>query len=314
MPKATKFVFPALIAMLLLAARALFAADEVTVATPVFSPSSGICCSIQTVKIADTTPNAAIYYTTNGETPSILSTRYSAPIAVSKTTTIQAIARTSGNATSAVASATYTFPDLEWVLRRLDGAAANFHSTSADFEFDSIQTDPIYDKDVQKGTVFYERKGTAFQMAAHISEINGKPALKVYTYSTGVFRLFEPGVNQVTTYSKLNKYESYLMLGFGASGKDLQKKWEIKYLGCETLDGVKTAKLELIAKDPEIRKTLPKVTVWIDPERGVSLKQIFDEGPGQYRVSVYFNIKVNQALPTDAFTLKTNKQTVQVNR
>ncbi len=314
MHKATKFVFFALIAMILLAARALFAADEVTVATPVFSLSGGICCSVQTVKIADTTPNAAIYYTTNGETPTTMSTKYSAPIAVSKTTTILAIARTSGNASSAVASATYTFPDLEWVLRRLDSTAANFHSTSADFEFDTIQTDPIYDKDVQKGTVYYERNGSAFQMAAHIREINGKPAVKVYTYSNGVFRLFESSINQVTTYSKLNKYESYLMLGFGASGKDLQKKWEIKYLGCETLDGVKVAKLELVPKDPEIKKSLPKVTVWVDSERGVSLKQIFDEGPGQYRVSVYFNIKVNQGLPADAFTLKTNKQTVLVNR
>jgi outer membrane lipoprotein-sorting protein len=202
----------------------------------------------------------------------------------------------------------------EKVLRHLDEAAKNFHSTEADFEFDTVQTDPVYDKDVQKGTVYYERKGAAFQMAAHISEINGKPAPKIYTYSNGVFRLFESTVNQVTTYSKLNKYESYLMLGFGASGKDLEEKWEITYLASETLDGVKVAKLELVAKDPEIRKNLPKVTVWVDPERGVSLKQIFDEGPGQYRVSVYFNIKVNQPLPNDAFTLKTNKQTVYVSR
>jgi len=202
----------------------------------------------------------------------------------------------------------------EKVLRHLDEAAKNFHSTEADFEFDTVQTDPVYDKDVQKGTVYYERKGAAFQMAAHISEINGKPAPKIYTYSNGVFRLFESTVNQVTTYSKLNKYESYLMLGFGASGKDLEEKWEITYLASETLDGVKVAKLELVAKDPEIRKNLPKVTVWVDPERGVSLKQIFDEGPGQYRVSVYFNIKVNQPLPNDAFTLKTNKQAVYVSR
>jgi outer membrane lipoprotein-sorting protein len=226
---------------------------------------------------------------------------------------------------SYAAPATPNEKEKDKVLRRLDEAAKNFHSTEADFEFDTIQTDPIYDKDVQKGTVYYERKGTAFQMAAHINtingkplEINGKPAPKVYTYSSGIFRLFEPGLNQVTTFSKLNKYESYLMLGFGASGKDLEEKWDIKYLGQDTLMegkvGVKTEMLELVAKDPEIRKSLPKVTVWIDPERGVSLKQIFDEGPGQYRVSLYFNIKVNQPLPADAFTLKTNKQTVYVSR
>jgi outer membrane lipoprotein-sorting protein len=198
------------------------------------------------------------------------------------------------------------------VLRKLDVAAKNFHSASADFQFDSIETDPVYDKDIQKGTVFYERKDKAFQMAAHI-EHNGKPSFKVYSYSGGVFKLYETASNQLTTFNKVSQFESYLMLGFGASGKDLEQKWEIKYLGSESLlDGktsVKTEKLELVAKDPEVQKKIRKVTLWIDPERGVSMKQIFDQGPTNYRVSVYFNFKVNQPLPADAFTLATNKKT-----
>ena len=200
------------------------------------------------------------------------------------------------------------------VLRQLDAAAASFHSTSADFEFDSVETDPIPDKDVQKGTVYYERKGTAFKMAAHIREVNGKPAVKVYTYADGQFKLFEGAIDQVTTFAKASKFESYLMLGFGASGKDLAAKWEITYAGSETLGGVKADKLVLVAKDPEVRKNLPKVTLWVDPDRGVSLKQVFDEGPGQYRVSVYFNIKTNQPLPPDAFTFTTDSKTQYVNR
>jgi outer membrane lipoprotein-sorting protein len=200
------------------------------------------------------------------------------------------------------------------VLRRLDAAAANFHSTSADFEFDSITTDPIPDKDVQKGTVYYERNGKAFQMAAHIETENGRPEPKIYGIFAGVVKLYEKLTNQVTTFSKLGQFESWFMLGFGASGKDLEAKWEITYLGPETLDGIKTEKLELVARDPAVKKNLPKVTVWMDTERGVSLKQVFDEGPGQKRVCVYFNIKVNQPLPKDAFTFKTDKQTVYMNR
>jgi outer membrane lipoprotein-sorting protein len=200
------------------------------------------------------------------------------------------------------------------VLRRLDVAAANFHSTSADFEFDSVETDPIPYKDVQKGTVFYERKNSAFQMAAHIRELNGKISSKVYSYTSGVLKLYEKLTNQVTRFSKASQYESYLMLGFGASGKDLEQKWEIKYLGPETLDGVRTEKLELVARDATVRKNIPKVTIWVDTGRAVSLKQVFDEGPGQYRVCFYFNIKTNQPLPADAFAFKTDKQTVLVDR
>ncbi|MGB8258978.1 MAG: outer membrane lipoprotein-sorting protein [Terracidiphilus sp.] len=204
--------------------------------------------------------------------------------------------------------------DLDKVLRRLDAAAQNFHSTQADFQFDSVTTDPVPDRDVQKGVVYYERKGAEFKMAAHIREINGKAVPKIYVYSGGTVRLYEKLVNQVTTLSKLSQYESWFMLGFGASGKELAEKWEIKYLGTEVLDGQKTDKLELVAKDPAIRKNIPKVTVWIDTETGVSRKQVFDEGGGQYRVSVYFNIKVNQPLPADAFVLKTDAKTTYVSR
>jgi outer membrane lipoprotein-sorting protein len=202
----------------------------------------------------------------------------------------------------------------ERVLRRLDAAAANFRSTSASFEFDSVETDPVPDKDVQKGTVYYERKGAAFQMGVHIREANGKPVPKVYTVSGGVFKLYEPLIDQVTTSNKVSKYESYLQMGFGASGRELEQKWEIKYLGPETLDGVKTERLELTPKDPDVRKNLSKAEIWVDLERGVSLKQILYFGPSEYKVCVYFDIRVNQPLPADAFTFKTGKKTQFVDR
>jgi len=46
----------------------------------------------------------------------------------------------------------------------------------------------------------------------------------------------------------------------------------------------------------------------------VSLKQIFTFSPTEYKVCVYFNIKTNQSLPGNAFTLDTDRQTVTVNR
>ena len=199
--------------------------------------------------------------------------------------------------------------DLGRVLKELDKSAANFHSTTADFEFDTIQTDPFPDKDVQKGTAYYERKGATFSMAAHIDEINGKPVPKIYTFIGGQFKLDDVTANQVISYQRATAYESYVMLGFGASGKELADKWNIKYLGQEVVDGTKTDKLELIAKDPNVLRLFPKVTIWMDTERAVSLRQIFDEGAGTSRTCTYSHIKTNVELPKDAFTLKTNKQT-----
>jgi outer membrane lipoprotein-sorting protein len=206
-------------------------------------------------------------------------------------------------------------PDpLKGVLQRIDAAAANFRSTSADVEFDNIQQDPIYNKDVDKGTVYYQRKGTSFQMAAHIETENGRPLPKVYVYSGGTVKLYEKLIDQVTTLNKFAQYQSWFELGFGASGKELDKKWDIKYLGPETIDGIKAEKLELVPKDPAIRKNVPKVTVWMDADRAVSIKQVFDQGQGQSHTCLYSNIKVNQSLPADAFTLKTDSKTQFVNR
>ena len=77
-------------------------------ATPTFSVPAGTYSTAQSVTISDTTPNATIYYTTNGTTPTVSSTKYTGAITVSSTETLEAIATASGYSTSAVASATYT--------------------------------------------------------------------------------------------------------------------------------------------------------------------------------------------------------------
>jgi hypothetical protein len=79
-----------------------------TLSPPSFSPASGNYASAQFVILTDPTSGASIYYTTDGSTPTTNSTRYTGPINVSATTTINAIAAASGYTTSAVASAAYT--------------------------------------------------------------------------------------------------------------------------------------------------------------------------------------------------------------
>ena len=77
-------------------------------ATPVFSLVSGTYSSTQNVAISDATPGAAIYYTTNGTTPTTASTLYVGAITVSSSETIKAIAVAPAYSQSAVATAAYT--------------------------------------------------------------------------------------------------------------------------------------------------------------------------------------------------------------
>jgi uncharacterized repeat protein (TIGR03803 family) len=77
-------------------------------ATPEFSVASGKYAKPQSVKITDTAPDAIIYYTTDGVTPTTASTKYKAPIKVTSSETVKAIAVAANFARSAVASASYT--------------------------------------------------------------------------------------------------------------------------------------------------------------------------------------------------------------
>jgi hypothetical protein len=78
------------------------------VATPTFSLAGGTYTSVQSVQISDSTPGAAIYYTTNGSTPTTSSTPYGGSIPVTQTTNLRAIAVLSGWSNSNSPSATYT--------------------------------------------------------------------------------------------------------------------------------------------------------------------------------------------------------------
>jgi outer membrane lipoprotein-sorting protein len=53
--------------------------------------------------------------------------------------------------------------------------------------------------------------------------------------------------------------------------------------------------------------------LWIDPARGVSLKQQFFEPSGDYRLAHYSNIRLNQKLSDENFKLKTTANTKVVN-
>ncbi len=76
-------------------------------AAPTFSPNGGTFASAQSVTIATATAGASIYFTTDGSTPTTSSALYGAPISLSASETLTAIAVASGYARSASAQGAY---------------------------------------------------------------------------------------------------------------------------------------------------------------------------------------------------------------
>ena len=197
--------------------------------------------------------------------------------------------------------------NLETVLNSMDRAAAGFKSAEANFVWDQF-TQVIKEHDLQKGTIYYRRAGNGVEMAAGITE----PSKKYVLFSGGKVDVYQPQIEQVTEYNAgKNKaeFESFLVLGFGGRGHDLQKSFDVRYDGAESVDGVLAAKLSLAPKQTKVRNMFQQIILWIDPARGVSVQQQFIEPSGDYRLAKYSNIKTNQPIPGDVFKLKTTGKT-----
>ncbi len=82
-------------------------AAQTQAAAPSFNPGGEAFTGSVSVTITDSTPNASIYYTTDGSSPTTSSNKYAGAITVSSTETINAIASASGYVQSAVSSETY---------------------------------------------------------------------------------------------------------------------------------------------------------------------------------------------------------------
>jgi outer membrane lipoprotein-sorting protein len=189
----------------------------------------------------------------------------------------------------------------------MDVAAAGFHTVQADFTWDQYQK-VVDEHDLQKGTVYYRRVGGNIEMMAEIRE----PDRKYVLYKEGKLQVYQPKVEQVTQFSaggNKSEVESYLVLGFGGSGDDLKKSFDLTYVGEENLDGMATAELRLIPKSEKLRGNFSEIYLWIDLSRGISVQQKFMQTQGDFRLAKYSAVQTNAKIGNDVFRLKTTGKT-----
>ncbi len=202
---------------------------------------------------------------------------------------------------------------LESVLNRMDATAANFRSAEANFEW--VLYEKVVDStDTQNGKIYFRRAGKQIEMAADILQPDAEK--KSVLYDDSKLRVYQPRIDQVTVYDtgkNRAEVESFLVIGFGGRGHDLQKSFDLSYQGTENVMGVKAAKLDLVPKTQKGKNVFSHILLWIDPARGISVQQQFFEPNGNYRLAKYSNIEVNQKIPDDVFKLKTTGHTKVVN-
>ena len=189
--------------------------------------------------------------------------------------------------------------DLQATLAKLDAASARFKSAEADVHRDAFNY-VVKDTEASSGITYFKREpGGKMEFGVKTS---GKDA-RTIVYKDGVARVYNPAANCTDTVTN-NSIDTYITIGFGGSGKDLAKVWEIKDLGPDTIGGTKVEKLELVPKDAAVKRNVVKMSLWVDLDRDVSLKQIMYTPEKDTNTATFSDIKLNKQVNTGPYQIK----------
>lgn len=192
---------------------------------------------------------------------------------------------------SSAASQTHSGLNLDGVLRSLDRDAKNFRSLSADVERTKV-TVVVNDKSTETGSILVRGDKMLLEMKAPDSRTILRTGDNLYIYTPGLKRVEEYNLAQ-----RRALVDQYLLLGFGTSGKELQKAYLVTLIGEPTVEDKKTAELELTPKSQEARNQISKIQIWLDESTWLPVQQRFYEtGSGDYFIIRYSKVVRNPDL------------------
>jgi outer membrane lipoprotein-sorting protein len=183
-------------------------------------------------------------------------------------------------------------------LDKLDAASARFVSAQANVRREAY-TALIQDTSTTNGTIYFLRQGKSTEMG--LKTIG--PEARTIVYRNGTVKDYNPGLKCYDTVTKAG-VDTYLTLGFGGSGKDLAKAWNITDNGPDMMEGTKVEKLELVPKDANVRSNVTRVQMWVDLDRDVTLKQIFFTPAGDTNTAVFTDIDTKKKPDTKKWSIE----------
>ncbi len=198
--------------------------------------------------------------------------------------------------------------NLEKILAKMDETAARFRTAQARFTWTTFNSVVNEVSGTQTGKIYFQRNGDETEMAAIIDP----PDSQQVVFSHGKIQVYKPRTGTLDVYdagTHREEFETFLVLGFGSSGKDMVKSFDVTYAGEEKIDGTDTIELELVPKSDKIKEHFPKIILWINPQNGISVQQKLLEPNEDYRLAKYSDIQLGQRIPAKVFQIKTSGNT-----
>jgi outer membrane lipoprotein-sorting protein len=194
--------------------------------------------------------------------------------------------------------------NLQQVLARMDKASNDFKSMTAQVTYITY-TDVLNDKSTESGTVTMKK--------VQAGGVQGRvdftvPDHKIVTIEKHRVQEYLPKINTLQVFD-LDKHgeqlDKFFMIGFGTSGTELAKDYDVTVLGTENGKGPSAIHLQLIPRAPEARQYVQKLELWI-PDQGdpYPLREKILEPSADYRLVTYSDLKINPQLQPDALQLK----------
>ena len=193
---------------------------------------------------------------------------------------------------------------LESVLHELDSHAHGFKGFTADIERTKV-TVVVNDKSTETGTIAVRGDKMRLEMT--------KPDSRTILRDGDDFYIYTPGLKRVEEYNlggKRQMIDSFVLLGFGNSGKDLQSQYLLTFMGESSVDNRKAVKLELTPKSEDVRQQIAKIDLWLDESNWLPIQQqFFEAGTDDYFTIHYTNIVANARIDENTFKPKWPKGT-----
>ena len=194
-------------------------------------------------------------------------------------------------------------PTEQQLLARMDEAAGSFQSMTAQIRQIS-HTEVINDNSEETGNVAMVKTGAKeFRGLIEYSA----PDQKIMLFANKQLEIYNPKTNivQVLDLGKHGEQiAQFFMVGFGTSGKDIAKSYDVALKGTDQVQGQATTKVELIPKSAEAKQYLTKMEMWIPAGSPYPVQEKLYQPSGDYTLWTYQDLKINPVLAKDALESK----------
>lgn len=180
------------------------------------------------------------------------------------------------------------------ILARMDKSAETFQGMTG--TLNRLQHTAIINED-ERDTANVRLKKSPTGLRGYVEF--AEPNRRIVGFQNRQLQVYYPKAKRVEIYD-LGKHgaqvDQFLLLGFGISGKELQKSYSMKVTGTDTVNGKSATRLELVPKSKDALEYLKKVELWIPPNQSYPIQEKIYKNAQDYILITYSDVRINPGL------------------